>query len=123
MRGAFCTTPSPRLQARQWFKHGACMTRLPKTYFNVGSILWRSIRWPDLDRLSRRRDLKAGDIRTAITDANAALKPDMVAIKLDGGGWLEEVRICYGKDFMPRACHPSRRGARDGVKAKIWRGL
>jgi len=44
-------------------------------------------------------------------------------VKLNEGGWLEEVRLCYAKSFRPVRCTPSRWGAKDRAAAKIWRGL
>ena len=44
-------------------------------------------------------------------------------VHLDRKGWLEELRLCYDKRFMPKPCDTARFGARDGERAKIWRGL
>lgn len=42
LRKAMCMMPSARLIARQWAKHGSCMTKKPETYFGVTRILWRA---------------------------------------------------------------------------------
>lgn len=115
--------PSAQLMARQWAKHGSCMANKPDTYFKVTRILWNSLRIPDYDRLSRKDKLTAGDIRQALADANRGLEPEHVGVILDKRGWLEELRICYGKNFMPKRCDTSRFGAKDDASAKIWRGL
>ena len=47
----------------------------------------------------------------------------MVGLKLNSLGWLEELRLCYGKDFMLKACDRGRYDAKDSAPAKIWRGL
>jgi len=47
----------------------------------------------------------------------------MVGIELSGNGWLREVRLCYGRDFMPKACERGKLGAPDSAPLKIWRGL
>lgn len=123
-RRNMCMTPSARLLSRQWAKHGSCMVPRPETYFRVTRILWESLRIPDYDRLSRQQDLTAGDIRRTFSDANGKhWRPDMVGVKLNERGWLEELRLCYGKDFMPTRCGRSRFGASDTAAAKIWRGL
>lgn len=122
-RRNLCMMPSPSLIARQWAKHGSCMTRLPATYFKVTRILWKSLRLPDYDRISRQDGLTAGDIRRAFADANARWEPGHVGVKLNSRGWLQELRLCYGKDFMPTRCDRARWGAPDGARAKIWRGL
>ena len=60
-----CTTPSARLLAHEWAKHGSCMAAQPARYFARERQLWSAIRWPDFDRLSRKRGLTAGDVRRA----------------------------------------------------------
>lgn len=122
-RRNLCMMPSTRLIARQWAKHGSCMTRRPETYFKVTRILWNSLQFPDVDRLSRQPGLTAGDIRSAIASANSGIEPENIGIDLDRGGWLEEVHICYGNRFRPVPCDRKRYGAGELVPAKVWRGL
>lgn len=123
VRANLCLSPSTRLVARQWAKHGSCMARRPATYFKVTRILWGGLRMPDFDRVSREDGLTAGTIRTRFVDANPGWKTAAVGVKLDSRGWLEELRLCYDKRFMPKACDRERRGARDEAEVKIWRGL
>ena len=123
-RQNLCMMPSTRLMSHQWNKHGSCMTGRPETYFKITRILWNSLRKPDYDFLSRREGLTAGDIRRAFADANGRyVQPAHVGVKLNSRGWLEELRLCYGKDFMPTRCKPRTFGAKDNAPAKIWRGL
>ena len=123
VRKHLCMSPSARMMAHEWAKHGSCMVRHPETYFRIGRILWDSLRLPDLDRLSRQDGLSAGAIRQAFADGNRDWKPEQIGIALNARGWLEEIRLCYGKDFMPARCAPAQFGARDAARAKIWRGL
>ncbi|MCT2557936.1 ribonuclease T [Tsuneonella sp. YG55] len=123
VRRNLCMMPSARMQAIEWAKHGTCMVRRPETYFRVTRILWDSLRLPDLDRLSKEPGLTAGMLRDRWTYANPAWPRDAVGVKLNARGWLQELRLCYGNDFMPRACDRRRLGARDGAPIKIWRGL
>ncbi|TRD12733.1 ribonuclease T [Erythrobacter insulae] len=123
MRRNLCMMPSARLVARQWAKHGSCMTKRPETYFKVTRILWDSYRIPDFDRISREDGLTAGRIRKAFADANTGIPASAVGVKLNQRGWLQELRICYGKRFRPVRCDANRFGARDTARAKIWRGL
>ncbi len=123
VRAAMCMTPDAALLARQWEKHGSCMTRDPDTYLRVTRILWNSLRWPDFDRLSRERDLTAGMIRTRLADANPGLEASAIGLVVNARGWLEEMRICYGADFMPQACDQRRFGPVDGEEVSIWRGM
>lgn len=118
-----CVQPSATLAMRQWAKHGSCFVDTPDRYFRITRILHRNLRWPDLDRLSRQDGLTAGDIREAWTQANPIWRREMIAVKLNDRGWLEEIRLCYGRDWMPGPCKRSDRGAADSKSAKIWRGL
>jgi ribonuclease T2 len=123
LRKNLCISPDASLITRQWEKHGTCMTRRPATYLKVTRILYNGLRWPDFVRISREDDLSAGTIRTRFADANPGWFPEAVGVHLDDKGWLEELRLCYDKRFMPVACDRRRLGAGDGVAAKIWRGL
>jgi ribonuclease T2 len=123
VRRNLCMTPSPGLLVHEWVKHGTCMTGKPEKYFKVSAILWRSIRWPDADLLSRQNGLTAGDLRKAFVARNPAWKTEYVGVDLSRTGWLREVRLCYGKDFMPKRCSRRQFGSADSVSLKIWRGL
>ena len=118
-----CVQPSASLAMRQWAKHGSCLVDTPDRYFRITRILHRSLDWPDLDRLSRKEGLTVGDIREAWITANTNWRREMIAVKLNERGWLEEIRLCYGRDWMPAACKRTARGAADEAPAKIWRGL
>lgn len=122
-RQNMCMTPSARLLARQWAKHGSCMVRKPETYFKVTRILWDSLRMPSTDRLSREDGLTAGQFRDAFMRSNPDWPRSAIGIDLNRRGWLEEVRLCYGKDFMPKPCARRRYGPADAATMKIWRGL
>lgn len=123
LRQHLCMTPSARLLEHEWAKHGSCMTRSPQAYFRTASALWHSIAWPDADRLSRRKGLTVGDLRRAFVAAHPDWRADQVGVVLTRGGWLQELRLCYGRSFMPVACPRAKRGASDGEPLKIWRGL
>lgn len=118
-----CMSPDASLLARQWLKHGSCMARRPATYFRVTRILYNGLQWPDFIRISREDGLTAGTIRTRFADANEGWFEEAVGVHLDRKGWLEELRLCYDERFMPKACDTYRYGAKDGTRAKIWRGL
>ncbi|MXP10777.1 ribonuclease T2 family protein [Pseudoblastomonas halimionae] len=121
--GNLCMTPSASLLARQWTKHGACMTRRPSTYYRVMRILWHSFDIPDLDRLSRKRGLTVGDLRDEWIAANPHVPRGGIGVKQNERGWLEEIRLCYGRDWMPASCGGRRYGAADDAPLSIWRGL
>ena len=123
LRRHLCMTPSPRLLAHEWAKHGTCMAKAPEQYFRVSAILWRSIRWPDADRLSRREGLTVGDLRREFVTANPAWRTDQIGIDVSRSGWLSQIRLCYSRRFLPIRCERRRLGAGDATPMKIWRGL
>ncbi len=123
MRGAMCMSPDTRLVARQWAKHGSCMVDDAGAYLRITQVLWNSLRWPDFDRLSRRRGLTAGDVRETFAEANPYWDEEDVGLVVNERGWLREMRLCYGADFMPVACDRQRFGPGDGAEVRIWRGM
>ena len=123
IRRNLCMTPVPWLLAHEWAKHGSCMTRTPEAYFRTAAILWRSLRWPDADRLSRKEGLTVGDLREAFVLANPEWKREQIGVELSRAGWLRELRLCYGRGFMPENCPRRSLGPADSTPLKIWRGL
>jgi ribonuclease T2 len=123
VRRNLCMMPFPRVQAHEWAKHGACMTRTPAAYFKTTRVLFEGLRLPDFDRLSREESLSAGRLREAFVLANPAWRPGMIGVHLNQRGWLEELRLCYDRRFMPTRCNARQLGARDRAGVKIWRGL
>lgn len=123
LRPYLCMTPSAQLLAHEWAKHGSCMARTPETYFKVSARLWRALRWPDADRLSRQEGLTAGDLRAAFVLENPDWRTDQVGLLTSRNGWLKEVRLCYSRRFMPTRCTSAQYGPSDVTPLKIWRGL
>lgn len=120
-RRNLCMTPSTSLLAREWAKHGSCMIATPEGYFKISRILWNSLRWPDMNALSHRKGLSAKDIRQAFAKANPYWEEEHVGLVVNGRGWLSEMRLCYGKNFMPTRCNNRQFGAKDRKRVKIWR--
>ena len=123
IRRNLCMTPVPWLLVHEWAKHGSCMTRRPEAYFRASAALWNSLHWPDADRLSRRRELTVGDLREAFVVANLGWRREMIGVLLSQNGWLREVHLCYGQDFMPKACPSGQLAPPDEAPLKIWRGM
>lgn len=123
LRANMCVTPVPWLLEHEWAKHGSCMSPTPAAYFKASTILWNSLRLPDADKLSRQPGLTAGDLRRAFVAANPAFPKGAIGVLASNGGWLRELHLCYGKDFLPRACDRRGFGPKDSVPLKIWRGL
>ena len=123
IRRNLCMTPVPWLLEHEWAKHGSCMVRTPEAYFRVSGILWRSLRWPDADRLSRQEGLTVGDLRRAFIAANPDWRGRRIGVELSRRGWLRELRLCYGRDFMPADCERRSFGPPDAAAVKVWRGM
>lgn len=120
VRQNFCATPSAQLQQREWAKHGSCITRDPAVYFASATRLFASIKAPDMNGLSRE-PLDVRGFTAAFVAANPGLPASAIRLDLSDIGWLEEVRICYGTDYRPRACPRDIGGAGDGARVRIWR--
>jgi len=123
IRRNLCMTPAPWLLAHEWAKHGSCITRTPEAYFRTSSILWRSLRWPDADRLSRQDGLTVGDLRRALAASNPDWRGRRIGVLLSRNGYLKELRLCYDRRFMPADCDRQRFGPPDSAGLKVWRGL
>ena len=121
-----CLSPSPQLLQHQWAKHGTCMAKTPDAYFKAAGILFRAIEFPDMARLSRepeRGTSLTGEILAArIADLNEGLPTDAITVKTNAKGWLEEVRICLGRDYKLRTCPSYTRMPSAKTPIKIWRG-
>jgi ribonuclease T2 len=122
IRRTLCATPSAQLIQHEWAKHGTCMSGYsPARYFGQSTALYRRLRFPDMDALSRR-SLSAGALATAMARANPGLGAEMMRVTADRQGWLEEVWICLDKAFRPRRCPAHQGGLAPGATVKIWRG-
>ena len=126
VRRNMCMTPTPQLQQHEWAKHGTCMAKTPEAYFGAARLLYHAIQFPDMVRLSRQSErgtpLSAQGISEAFSDLNEGLPADAIKVTTNGKGWLEEVRICLGKDFKPRRCPRFMQGASRKATVKVWRG-
>lgn len=121
-----CLSPSPQLLQHQWAKHGTCMAKTPDAYFAAAGILFSAIEFPDMARLSREPERGTslnGEILAArIADVNEGLPTDAITVKTNAKGWLEELRICLGRDFRHRTCPSYTRMPSAMAPIKIWRG-
>lgn len=122
VRQNLCTMPSPRLIQHQWDKHGSCMARDPARYFQTAARLFAAVKLPDMERLSRR-PLTQGMLKREIARLNPGMPATAITLKSNARGWLQEVRLCLGMDYRPRACPAHVRQPRGDTPLKIWRGL
>jgi ribonuclease T2 len=122
IRENLCATPDIQLLQHEWAKHGTCMGNItPAAYFRRATKLYEGIRYPDMDRLSRR-DLTVAGYSRAFADANPGMRPDMIKLNLNRNGWLEEVWLCLDTDFRRARCKPADGSPRGKDRVRIWRG-
>lgn len=118
-RATLCVTPSVQMLQHEWAKHGVCAFAEPAAYFTAGRALYGAIRYPDMDALSRNRNLRAASFAAAFVARNPGLRTEAIRLRLNRRGWLEEIYICLDRRFRIRAC-PGDNAARDQRPVKIW---
>ncbi|MEG3179984.1 ribonuclease T2 family protein [Sphingomonas sp. LT1P40] len=122
VRRNLCAMPSPALQRYQYAKHGTCSGLGPAAYLDRAAALYAGVRYPDMDMLSRRPGLTAGQFASAFARANPGMTPAMLRVGAGRDRWLDEVMLCLDTRFRPRACSTHQRGLPGHIPLKIWRG-
>ena len=122
IRQAMCATPSAQLIQHEWSKHGTCMAGYtPQRYFARSTAMYRRLRFPDMDALSRR-PLTAGGLAQAIARANPGIGADMMRVIATRQGWLDEIWLCTDRGFRYRRCPAHQGGLDPAAVVKVWRG-
>lgn len=123
IRRNLCITPSAQLNQHEWAKHGSCMNVTPAQYFDQSHGLYRSLVWPDMDRLSRR-PLTVGGFKDAFARANRGRVPvNAIRVTVTGGRWLDELWLCLDTRLRFRRCAANQDGGVPNArKLLIWRG-
>ncbi len=109
LRENFCVSPSVHLMQYQWAKHGSCMSTTPRSYFEAGTRLFRSMQFPDMANLARSPQ-NSGSIRRAFARQNTSTTDNMYSVHADRQGWLREVRLCLSKAMRPTPCPLGQQG-------------
>ena len=123
IRRNLCATPSVQLLQHEWAKHGTCMAGYdPQRYFARSTALYRALRFPDMDALSRRRTLTAGALAQAVAQANPGLRADMMRVTATRDGWLDELWLCMDTRFRYRRCPAHQGGLPATAAMQVWRG-
>lgn len=123
IRQNLCSTPSAQLLQHEWAKHGTCMPGYdPERYFARSTGMFRKLRFPDMDALSRG-NTTVGDFQRRFAAANR-LDPRSVRVTTKkSGGWLDEVWLCTNTAFRYQPCDADQGGgAPAGARLQIWRG-
>ncbi|MBU3078960.1 ribonuclease T2 family protein [Sphingomonas quercus] len=123
IRGMMCATPSEQLIQHEWAKHGTCMPgETPESYFARSSAMYRQLRFPDMDRLSRDRSLTVGGFQRAFAAVNPGLRADMMRVTVTRAGWLDELWLCRDTRLRPVRCPAHQGGAAPQRPLRIQRG-
>jgi ribonuclease T2 len=122
VRKHLCATPSVQLLQHEYAKHGSCMGVTPAAYFARSNALYGKLRFPDMDALSRRPRLTAGQLAQAIARANPGISANMMRVTANRQGWLDEVWLCLDTRLRYRACPAHQGGLAASAPLKIWRG-
>jgi ribonuclease T2 len=84
--------------------HGTCSGLEPAEYFAVARELYQQVRVPSrFTATDTVHTLSPEEIERAFIEANAWLKPEMLAVKCRDGKFLD-LRICFGRDLFPSNC-------------------
>ncbi len=121
IRSEMCRTPSAQLIQHEWAKHGTCTGMSALQYFETSSQLYGSLRYPDMDALSRK-PLTVGDFAAAFAAANPGMPASAVRVTAKSG-WLDELWLCldkYAGSYV--RCRPNTGGLPANARLKIWRG-
>jgi len=98
--------PSSRLVIHEYRKHGTCSGLTPEGYYGLSRRLYSSVTIPQ--RFVQPNDdftTSPEAVVRAFTDANPALRSDMIAVACGGSGnRLREVRICFSREGKPTRC-------------------
>jgi ribonuclease T2 len=96
--------PSRNLIIHEYRTHGTCSGLDPAQYFGVALNLYDRVIVPAaLTQGDAALSATPEEIEQAFVDANAWLKPSMMAVSCRGANLLD-VRFCFGRDLFPRAC-------------------
>ncbi|MHA6719802.1 ribonuclease T2 family protein [Sphingomonas sp. RS6] len=121
IRKTLCATPSAQLIQHEWAKHGTCMRGTAAEYFDRSTRLYRALRYPDMDRLSRGRTT-VGDFKRAFAARNRGIPAQAIRVTTTRDGWLDELWLCLDTRFRYTRCKPSSGGVADNTPLAIWRG-
>lgn len=121
MRRNLCATPSVQLLQHEYAKHASCMNISADRYFDRATGLYNRLRFPDMNALSRRPGLTAGQLAAAVARANPGITPAMMRVTTTKGGWLDEIWLCLDLDYRHARCKPNSGGATPNTRLKIWR--
>jgi ribonuclease T2 len=96
--------PSRNLVIHEYRSHGTCSGLAPRQYFAVARELYQRISVPARFAAAEANTIASPeDIEAAFVGANPWLKPKMISVTCRNAR-LFDVRICFDRNLVPRAC-------------------
>lgn len=99
--------PSEQLIRHEWRKHGTCSGMDARGYFAKAREAFQAVKVPPEYRgPSAQVNVAPAEFRRQLASANPSWKPGSAVI-LCSGRFLQEVRVCLGKNLESRKCPDS----------------
>jgi ribonuclease T2 len=99
--------PSKNLVIHEYRTHGTCSGLEPREFFGLARNLYDRVAIPPrFAAATDRSALSPGEIEEQFLGANPWLRPDMISVTCRGQELLD-IRVCFGRDRLPRACGPN----------------
>ena len=96
--------PSRRLIRHEWDKHGVCTGLNAAEYFGKARAAFSGIKVPkSFQSPKSARTVSPAKIKDEVLAANPSLAKEAVSVTC-AGRFLNEIRVCLGKDMKGRAC-------------------
>ena len=96
--------PSPKLIRHEWEKHGVCSGLASARYFETIRAARKAFSVPaEFQQPAEYITIEPAKLKQKLLASNPALRGDGMALEC-GGRYLDEVRVCLGKDLKPRPC-------------------
>jgi ribonuclease T2 len=96
--------PSRRLIRHEWDKHGVCTGLSAAEYFGKARAAFSGIKVPkSFQSPKNARTISPAKIKDEVLAANPGLAKEAVSVTC-AGRFLNEIRVCLGKDMKGRAC-------------------
>lgn len=100
--------PTESLIQHEWAAHGTCSGLSAPDYFAALRKARDSVTLPaDLDQPSQKLQFSPAQIESKLAAANPSFPDTAFRTSCYRDEELQEVRVCLGKDLLPRACGPS----------------
>lgn len=119
LRENLCTIPGERLMQHEWAKHGSCVAKTPKAFFDRARGLYQRLRFPDMNWLAGRYRVTAGDVAGAFARANPGMRIDMLRVQATRIGALSEIQICLDTAFQPARCPAGKPGLSANARVRV----